>query len=155
MPPKKLVRRARKSLKERRLNALDRDLKANLDKVELKKYRSDKLRRALDRKRGIAAPVPRIPKEVAAGLMNAELFKMEEILRARAGLSAPVPLAIQIANAPASVHKAIAAAGNDEMSANDGAAPGGAMMMIGLVSLKHLASATRAIPTKALDCASC
>ena len=77
MPPKKLVRRAKKSLKERRINECLRDLESNYDKVELKKYRHDKAKRAAIRRRaGKDHLVPRMTREVAAGIMTEELFNV-------------------------------------------------------------------------------
>lgn len=146
MPPKKLVRRARKSLRERRLNVLDKELKSNLDKVELRKYRSDKVQRTVARKTGIIAPVPKMPLEVSCGLMTEELYSVERILRQRAGLGAPTPLDIQIANAPVSVHRAIAVVRKQEEFASGGAAPATGSFNIGLVSLAQLAKAVKDIP---------
>ena len=97
MPPKKLVRRAKKSLKERRINECLRDLESNYDKVELRKYRHDKAKRAANRKKaGKDHLIPRMTREVQAGIMTEELFNVERILHSRAGLPEPVPLATQL-----------------------------------------------------------
>src|SRR5262245_48396477 len=109
MPPKKLVRRARKSLRERRMNQCLRELQTNFEKVEQRKYRHDKAKRAVSRKRRGVDVVP-IPREVRAGRINEELFRVECILHARANLPPPTPLDEQIRAFNASVAAAATAA---------------------------------------------
>lgn len=85
----KLVRRARKSIRERRMKACINDLNSNLSKVEMRVFKGQKKER--DAKRlaaGIAGPVPR---DVLAGRMNPELYEIECRLHKEAGLPRPLP----------------------------------------------------------------
>ncbi|KAK7197352.1 hypothetical protein NESM_000682500 [Novymonas esmeraldas] len=85
----KLVRRARKSIRERRMKACINDLNANLSKVEMRVFREQKKERDTKRQElGIAGPVPR---EVVNGQMNPELYAVECRLHAEAGLPKPLP----------------------------------------------------------------
>jgi hypothetical protein len=80
------------------MNECLRELQSNFDKVELKKYRHDKAKRAAARTRaGKWDSVPKMTKEEAAGIMNEDLFNVERILHARANLPEPVPLSRQLA----------------------------------------------------------
>lgn len=83
-----VVRRARKSLQERRLNTLQRDLDSNLDRVELKAHQAAKVERAKQRRRkGIE--LPPIPESVLRGEMTEELFEIDCRLHREAGLYPP------------------------------------------------------------------
>ncbi len=136
MPPKKLVRRARKSLRERRMNECLRELTQNFEKVELRKYRGDKARRAAQRKRaGKEAEAPRMSREVLAGIMDEGLFNVERILHARAGLPEPVPLQRQLAQTRAIALKlaATAATGDGNSGNQQQHSSGNGSMQIGLI----------------------
>lgn len=81
-----LVRRARKSLIERRLKVLERDLQSNLDKVEDRAYNFQKTKRQSHRKVTID-----IPQYVRDGVLDADLFAIECRLHAEAGIPPPKP----------------------------------------------------------------
>jgi hypothetical protein len=87
MPPP-VIRRARKSLPERRLSGLQRELDSNLDRVELKAHLKQKADREKDRKRRGIELVP-IPVDVRKNIISAELFAVECRLHREAGLPAP------------------------------------------------------------------
>ncbi|KPA77733.1 hypothetical protein ABB37_07052 [Leptomonas pyrrhocoris] len=85
----KLVRRARKSIRERRMKECINDLNSNLSKVEMRVFKKQKKER--DTKRvalGLAQPVP---KNILMGRMNPELYAIECRLHKEAGLSKPLP----------------------------------------------------------------
>lgn len=85
----KLVRRARKSIRERRMKACINDLSSNLAKVELRVFKHQKSERDAKRRQlGIANPVP---KDVLMGKMNPELYRIECQLHDEAGLPKPRP----------------------------------------------------------------
>lgn len=87
MPPT-AIRRARKSLCERRLAASQRELDSNFDRVELKAHEAGKRQRAVERRRkGIV--LPPVPADVKKGIMNEELYEIECRLCKEAGL--PIP----------------------------------------------------------------
>lgn len=87
----KLVRRARKSIRERRMKACINDLNSNLSKVEMRVFREQKKERDSKRKAHGAGDL--VPKEVLNGRMNPELYAVECRLHAEAGL--PKPLSYQ------------------------------------------------------------
>lgn len=83
----KLVRRARKSIRERRMKACLNDLTSNLTKVETRVFLMQKMGREKRRKQlGLAEPVP---KDILEGKMNLELFEIECRLHEEAGLPKP------------------------------------------------------------------
>ncbi|EPY28215.1 hypothetical protein AGDE_10493 [Angomonas deanei] len=85
----KVVRRARKSLRERRMTECINDLAANLSKVEMKVYRKQRETRLQRRKRlGLAGAVPA---DILAGKMNPSLYEVECRLHEEAGLPRPRP----------------------------------------------------------------
>ena len=85
----KLVRRARKSIRERRMKACINDLNSNLTKVEMRVFKEQKKERDMKRKAlGVADPVP---KDVLQGRMNPELYEIECRLHEEAGLPKPLP----------------------------------------------------------------
>lgn len=85
----KLVRRARKSIRERRMKACINDLNSNLSKVELRVFRQQKQEREGRRKAlGVESCVPA---DVLEGRMNPELYLIECRLYEEAGLSRPLP----------------------------------------------------------------
>lgn len=85
----KLVRRARKSIRERRMKACINDLNSNLSKVEMRVFKEQKKERDTKRKAlGMAEPVP---KDVLLGRMNPELYTIECRLHEEAGLPKPLP----------------------------------------------------------------
>lgn len=85
----KLVRRARKSIRERRMKACINDLNSNLTKVEMRVFKKQKKERDMKRKAlGVADPVP---KDVLRGRMNPELYEIECRLHEEAGLPKPLP----------------------------------------------------------------
>lgn len=84
----KLVRRARKSTRERRINACLKDLNSNLEKVELKAFRAQKTMR--DRRRTNSGQrLASIPDSVRRGVMTRELYEVECRLHAEAGIPPP------------------------------------------------------------------
>ncbi|KAF8304264.1 hypothetical protein TcYC6_0040630 [Trypanosoma cruzi] len=85
----KLVRRARKSIRERRMKACLKDLSANLEKVEMRVFRQQKKER--DRRRKVAGINCGIPPDVRMGKMNPELYRIECRLHREAGLLPPPP----------------------------------------------------------------
>ncbi|KAH9586251.1 hypothetical protein LSM04_002732 [Trypanosoma melophagium] len=89
----KLVRRARKSIRERRMKACMRDLSANLERVEMRVYRQQKQQR--QRAAGLRPDTP-VPADVLRGKMNAELHAIECRLHREAGLPPPPPLHPQL-----------------------------------------------------------
>lgn len=91
-----LVRRARKSIRERRIKASLKELTTNLEKVEMKAHLHNKERRKRKRETVGAAKEP-IPPSVLRGEMNEELFQIECQLHAAAGLPPPVSLEQQLA----------------------------------------------------------
>ncbi|KAG8342571.1 hypothetical protein ERJ75_000090700 [Trypanosoma vivax] len=85
----RLVRRARKSIRERRMKACIRDLNANLEKVEMRVFRQQRrLRQQQDRVAGLRVV---LPKDVLQGIMNPELYSIECRLHREAGLPPPAP----------------------------------------------------------------
>eukprot|EP00796_Vickermania_ingenoplastis_P012054 gene12054-8306_t len=85
----KLVRRARKSIKERRMKACINDLNANLAKVETKVFLQQKGERDKKRKAmGLSEPVP---KDILTGRMNPDLYAIECRLHNEVGLPRPHP----------------------------------------------------------------
>lgn len=85
----KLVRRARKSIRERRMKACINDLNANLSKVEKKVFIQQKTKREQRRRAlGLAEPVP---KDILAGRMNLDLYAIECRLHQEVGLPKPAP----------------------------------------------------------------
>lgn len=85
----RLVRRARKSIRERRMKACISDLNTNLSKVEMRVYRRQKAERESRREvMGIPSPVPR---DVLLGRMNPQLYDVECRLHEAAGLPRPLP----------------------------------------------------------------
>jgi hypothetical protein len=84
----KLVRRARKSLVERRMKVCLNELTSNLSKVELKVHRHLKQRRE-DRRAARGQAVEPIPADVLAGRMNEELYEIECQLHRDAGIPPP------------------------------------------------------------------
>lgn len=87
MPPT-AIRRARKSLCERRLAASQRDLDYNLDRVELKAYEAGKRQRASERRKHGIVLTP-IPVDVKKGVVDEELYGIECRLHREAGLGMP------------------------------------------------------------------
>ncbi|RNE94903.1 uncharacterized protein Tco025E_10293 [Trypanosoma conorhini] len=85
----KLVRRARKSIRERRMKACLNDLSANLEKVEMRVFRQQKKER--ERKRRAAGVSGGVPRDVLMGKMNPELYEVECRLHREAGLPPPPP----------------------------------------------------------------
>lgn len=86
----KLVRRARKNIRERRMKACLNDLNANLSKVEMKVFLKQKQER--ERKRMALSGVRElVPKSILAGRMTPELYAIECRLHEEAGLPKPVP----------------------------------------------------------------
>ncbi|KEG12006.1 hypothetical protein DQ04_02081090 [Trypanosoma grayi] len=83
----KLVRRARKSIRERRMKACQKDLSANLEKVEMRVFKAQKRERERQRRSGGIRCG--IPKDVLQGKMNAELYSIECRLHREAGLPPP------------------------------------------------------------------
>eukprot|EP00758_Cryptobia_borreli_P001387 Tbor_TRINITY_DN2198_c0_g1::TRINITY_DN2198_c0_g1_i1::g.5504::m.5504 len=85
-----LVRRARKSIRERRMKECQTELSKNLDKVEMRVHvRKTKVKAERMRVRG--THVAPIPQDVLAGKMNPELYEIECRLHAEAGLPPPAP----------------------------------------------------------------
>lgn len=66
----KLVRRARKSIRERRMKACINDLSSNLAKVEKRVFAVQKQERARARCSTNSANVIHIPSDVKKGIMN-------------------------------------------------------------------------------------
>ena len=132
---KKTVRRARKSLIERRLHQCHRELSSNFEKVEMRKYKVDKARRAAERARSGNCDVPPMPPAVFSGGITEELFRVECMLHARANLPPPLPplriLTLPIGNAPAAVAGKFVAA-----------TPASGFR-VGMVDLSRLAAAVR------------
>mmetsp|Transcript_43374 Transcript_43374/g.50184 ORF Transcript_43374/g.50184 Transcript_43374/m.50184 type:complete len:119 (+) Transcript_43374:57-413(+) len=88
----KIVRRARKSLKERRMKACLNELTSNLSKVELRVHNHLKKHRETVREaRGQTRPP--VPKDIIDGVMNEELYLIECRLHQEAGLPPPPPYA--------------------------------------------------------------
>lgn len=85
----KLVRRARKSIRERRMKACINDLSSNLAKVEMRVFKTQKMRR--DEKRRARGEGDLIPKGVLMGRMTPELFRIECQLHVDAGLPKALP----------------------------------------------------------------
>ncbi|KAG5510599.1 hypothetical protein JKF63_06896 [Porcisia hertigi] len=85
----KLVRRARKSIRERRMKACLNELTQNLSKVERCVFREQKKER--DRKRQAAGIGELVPKDVLNGRMNPDLYAVECRLHEEAGLPRPLP----------------------------------------------------------------
>lgn len=84
----KLVRRARKSLVERRMKACLNDLTSNLSKVEMKVHRHLKQKRE-DRRTSRGQTVEAIPQDILDGFMNEELYEIECRLHREAGIPPP------------------------------------------------------------------
>lgn len=85
----KLVRRARKSIRERRMKKCITDLSANLSKVEMRVFKKQKERRETKRKAlGLENAVP---KSVILGRMTPELYRIECRLHEEMGLPKPPP----------------------------------------------------------------
>uniref|UniRef100_A0A7S1QUQ7 Uncharacterized protein n=1 Tax=Neobodo designis TaxID=312471 RepID=A0A7S1QUQ7_NEODS len=82
------IRRARKSLPERRLNGLQRELDSNFEKVELRAHLKGKQERAAERRRR-GLDVPELPASVRRGEIDDELFGIECRLHREAGLPPP------------------------------------------------------------------
>lgn len=88
----KLVRRARKSLTERRMKVCLSELTNNLAKVELKVH--NHLKQTREAKRASRGEVrPPVPADVVAGIMNEELYEIECRLHREAGIAPPPPFA--------------------------------------------------------------
>ncbi|ESL09659.1 hypothetical protein TRSC58_02618 [Trypanosoma rangeli SC58] len=85
----KLVRRARKSIRERRMKACLKDLSANLEKVEMRVFKQQKKER--DRRRRVAGVNCGVPRDVLMGKMSLELYDVECRLHREAGLPPPPP----------------------------------------------------------------
>ncbi|ORC84344.1 uncharacterized protein TM35_000461630 [Trypanosoma theileri] len=92
----KLVRRARKSIRERRMKACMRDLSANLERVEMRVYKQQKHQRQQQRRVAGLRPENFVPPDVLRGEMNAELHEIECRLHREAGLPPPPPLHLQM-----------------------------------------------------------
>ena len=82
------IRRARKSLPERRLNGLQRELDSNLERVEMRAHLKAKKDRAVARARRGEKLEP-IPDSVKRGLLTEELYGVECRLHREAGLPPP------------------------------------------------------------------
>ena len=83
-----IVRRARKSLRERRMKQCMNELTTNLDKVELTVHKHNRNKRFVKRtKRG--QTLDPIPATVRQGIMTDDLFEIECQLHKQAGLPAP------------------------------------------------------------------
>ncbi|CAJ1006179.1 hypothetical protein Q4I28_001495 [Leishmania naiffi] len=85
----KLVRRARKGIRERRMKACINDLNSNLSKVEMRVFRKQKRER--DAKRQALGIGEVVPKDVLSGRMNPDLYAVECRLHQEAGLPKPLP----------------------------------------------------------------
>ncbi|CCW64619.1 unnamed protein product [Phytomonas sp. EM1] len=85
----KLVRRARKSIRERRMKACMKDLSSNLAKIEMRVFNKQKNERIVKRKElGVSDSVPM---NVLKGKMSPELYAIECRLHQEAGLPRPKP----------------------------------------------------------------
>ena len=132
----KIVRRARKSLVERRLRGLQKDLDSNLEKVELRAYQAGKAVRQRARQRAGTAFEP-IPLAVRRGELTPELYEVERRLFMEAGLVPPDP-PVTLAPPLAELAKAAAAAaaGAAPTAAAAGSAAG--RRLVGLVPFSAL-----------------
>jgi hypothetical protein len=153
MPPKpSSVRRARKSVRERRMAACLRELTTNFDKVELKAHRVQKQKR-LQRKKRLGVTAPPLPEDVKAGRMTPELWRIEAALHRAAGLPAPVPLLSQLE----AFDRSIAGRGFAEKMARAGRSvnvvASGVGMMVGFVPFTRLRVwAGKRLPAKQMCC---
>ncbi|CCW66737.1 unnamed protein product [Phytomonas sp. Hart1] len=85
----KLVRRARKSIRERRMKACMNDLNSNLSKIEMRVFSKQKNERIARHKE---SGVPNsVPISVLQGKMTPELYIIECHLHEEAGLAKPRP----------------------------------------------------------------
>ncbi|CUG87828.1 Hypothetical protein, putative [Bodo saltans] len=87
----KLVRRARKSLVERRMKVCLSELTSNLSKVEMKVHRHLKQKRE-DRRTSRGQALEPIPQDIIDGWMNEELYEIECRLHREAGIPPPPKL---------------------------------------------------------------
>lgn len=87
-----LVRRARKSIQERKSAAQLRELQQNLEKVETRVHMFNQKKRSEKRKVTNTVKTP-IPTSVVEGKMNPELYAIECRLHSEAGLPPPRPYA--------------------------------------------------------------
>lgn len=87
-----LVRRARKSIRERKSAAQLRDFQANLEKVETRVHMHNQKKRDEKRKMTNSFKTP-VPTSVLEGHMNPELYAIECRLHSDAGLPPPRPYA--------------------------------------------------------------
>lgn len=85
----KLVRRARKNIRERRMKACLNDLHSNLSKVETKVFVKQKRQR--ERKRQTMGIYVSLPKSILAGRMTPELYAIECRLHEEVGVPRPQP----------------------------------------------------------------
>lgn len=85
----KLVRRARKNIRERRMKACLNDLHANLSKVETKVFVKQKKER--ERKRKTMGIHVSLPKSILAGRMTPDLYAIECRLHEEVGVPRPQP----------------------------------------------------------------
>jgi len=85
-----LVRRARKSIRERKSAAQLRDFQANLEKVETRVHMHNQKKRDTKRRETNSVKTP-VPTSVLDGHMNPELYAIECQLHADAGLPPPRP----------------------------------------------------------------
>eukprot|EP00388_Colpodella_angusta_P028678 GDKK01013694.1.p1 GENE.GDKK01013694.1~~GDKK01013694.1.p1 ORF type:complete len:146 (+),score=9.10 GDKK01013694.1:74-511(+) len=87
-----LVRRARKSIQERKSAAQLRELQQNLEKVETRVHMFNQKKRTEKRKMTNTVKTP-VPTSVIDGKMNPELYAVECRLHSEAGLPPPRPYA--------------------------------------------------------------
>ncbi|EAN80310.1 uncharacterized protein TEOVI_000715600 [Trypanosoma equiperdum] len=89
-PKMKLVRRARKSIRERRMKACLKDLSSNLEKVEMRVFRQQKQKRQQQQRKGAGNHIT-VPPDVLRGVMNPELYHIECRLHQEACMPPPPP----------------------------------------------------------------
>ena len=145
MPKPTLVRRARKSLRERRMKQCLNELTQNLEKVELTVHRHQKKKRII-KKIKAGKDVDPIPASIRRGTMTEELYQLECKLFKQAGIPT-LPRRPKYLPEPGTATNSTAAESNDEGRPSAASAE----RRVGMIPFKTLVAVVRERMAKQAD----